>query len=208
MAAYSFGSGLSLDPGAEIQKAGEVGKQSKLASLLGQAYSAPQDQQRGLLGQAAMLDPYKTAEAQKAFSGINEDNLKQFAQRASMASSAFKSGNVDLAQSMYSSLLPHAKDVFGDHPFPAQMDAGTAQAFDSLTASVSGKGELPASAQEYVYAQTHPGFNDFRDIFEVGFTIFVFINLFEINLRFWINFVWCRGTKFNFNNFSCINSRS
>jgi hypothetical protein len=167
MAGYAFNVGggnlLNVDPMAEFQAGGDRGKASLFNKLAGQAMSAPQDQRQGLYGQMAGMDAAKTMDYQKANSALDEDKLKQFAQRASMASAAFKSGNQQMAQGLYTSLIPHAKEVFGSgfEP-PPQMDAQAAQAFDTLQAAVSGHGMDPTNEMKnYAAKVKDPAFGVF-----------------------------------------------
>jgi len=132
MAGYSFGNGLTLDPGAEIQAGIDKGKQTALSRLLGQAYGAQGDDRQGLLQQAAMIDPGKAMQAQQGFRAQDDDALASFTKKAVMAAQAWQSGDKQMAQGIYASLLPEASSLFPGFQPPQQMDDATAQHFAKL----------------------------------------------------------------------------
>jgi len=140
MAGYSFGNGLTLDPGAEIQAGIDKGKQTALSRLLGQAYGAQGDDRQGLLQQAAMIDPTQTMKAQQGFRAQDDDALASFTKKAVMAAQAWQSGDKQMAQGIYSSLLPEASSLFPGFQPPPQMDDATAQHFAKLAGGKEAQG--------------------------------------------------------------------
>ena len=137
MAGYSFGNGLTVDPLADLQSGMEAGKKRGLASLLGQAYSAPAGQRQAVLGKIAGTDPGMAFDAEKAFASMDEGRFEQFTKKALMAAQAWQSGNQSMAQSIYASLLPDAQTLFPGFQPPPTMDDTTAKHF----ASLAGPGE-------------------------------------------------------------------
>ena len=62
----------------------QQGKQNRLASLMGQAYSAPREQRSALIGQMVATDPQAGMGAQKAFDGMDESARSELGRYASV----------------------------------------------------------------------------------------------------------------------------
>lgn len=122
MAGYAFGNGLTLDPSAELAAGRERAKQSQLAKLMGQAYSAPADQRSGILGQVAQIDANSAMGAEKAFGDRDAARLKGLGQKAAIVVAAAKSGNKQAAASLYPQLVQEATGVFGPNSLSPQWD--------------------------------------------------------------------------------------
>lgn len=75
-----------LDLMGYVQQQGEAGRergqQNRLASLVGQAYSAPPEQRQQLIGQMAQTSPQAAFDAQKHFAGMDDNSRQKLGQYA------------------------------------------------------------------------------------------------------------------------------
>lgn len=122
------------------------GQQTKLAGLVGQAYSAPAEQRQQLLGQVAQTSPQAAFDAQKHFSGM-DDNARQ---RLGQYAAAFDALPDDQKPMAYPQLAQQAQ-VLGI-PAPSEWRPEYAPNISKLAQTLGGGGSgTPAGLQEFQY---------------------------------------------------------
>lgn len=110
-----------LDLFNHVQKQGEMGRErgreSTLASLYQKAYTAPQSERQGYIGQMAGVDPRAAMSADKAFSDSDDDGMSRLAQKAAMFVGMAEGGNEAVVAGMYPQIAAEARRLgLGDIP--------------------------------------------------------------------------------------------
>lgn len=138
--------GMMMDGLASGERGVQRGKQSKLASLAGQAYTAPREQRQALLGQMAQVDPGAAYDAEKHFGGMDENGRKQLGQYAA----AFLALPPDQKPQAYGELSRRAQALGIPAPmdYRPEYDEGLAKLAQAFGGQANG---LPAGIQEFQY---------------------------------------------------------
>lgn len=108
-------------------------RRNTLAGLAQQAYSAPQDQQQGILAQAVGVDPEAGMALDKGLQASKGARVKQLAQRVKLLVGMAEAGNEEGAMSMYAPITQEATAVFG-MPFPTAYNASILPALKKFAA--------------------------------------------------------------------------
>lgn len=127
-----------------VQQQGELGRQrgvrNRLADLAGQAYAAPQDQQRQLIGQAIQNDPESGFALGQSLGQDRSARVGQLSQKARMLVGYHKAGNVQGVAGMYPQLAREAEALGLAQGIPQQWDDSFLPGMEQLAMLGGGSG--------------------------------------------------------------------
>ncbi|MCC8492281.1 hypothetical protein [Xanthomonas citri] len=144
-----------LDAAAYVQQQGEMGRargqQNQLAQLASQSYTASPEQQSGILGQMAAIDPRAAQSQQQQFESAEDRRNKTLANMSNLLVNAPEQARAGLYQQMLPTLRQFGVDA------PAAYDADTAPVIDqtarALYTAYSGGSAAGGVQSTYVDAQ-------------------------------------------------------
>lgn len=141
-----------------IQDQADAGQKKGLARLLGSAYGAAPEQRQQILGTVAQRGGADMAfEADKHFAGMEDGARKRLGQDAAVLLAL----PADQRAQAYPGFAAKAQQL--GIPAPMQWDDKFATGLGQLATALGGAkaADTPNSVQEYLYAQNHPGFQEF-----------------------------------------------
>lgn len=148
--AGSFMRGQQFGTQMRQEREGEQ-RRSRLAELASQAYSAPQEERRGILGQMVGVDPEAGLGMSKSLQGEDEVRNKTIGNAARLLASAPEASRPALYAQMRGEMSRYIPNM------PEQYDATVEQAAQAIARAYSGADETtPSTIRELQMLQANP----------------------------------------------------